>query len=149
MKPTAPFTRTRNADLGRIHLLVKALQLPRDTYEAVIAGQFPGHTSSASLSAAQRGQLVAHLEHLCQRSGIALPKVAHKPRRLNGPQGKIRALWIRLGKAGKLSSSTDKALDAWLKRTVKVDRLEWVKDTDASACIEALKQWCAREQVAV
>ncbi len=148
--PKTDIARTRTQDLARIHIVAKALQLPRDAYEAVVAAQCPGHSSSASLSAAQRSQLVSHLEHLCQRSGIALPKVvSHQPRRLNGPQGKIRALWIRLGQAGRLTSRTDRALDTWVKRTVKVERLEWVKDVEASTCIEALKQWCAREKVAV
>ncbi|GHU04290.1 hypothetical protein FACS1894205_2270 [Alphaproteobacteria bacterium] len=58
---------------------------------------------------------------------------------------KARALWLSLYALGAVRDPSDKALASFAKRQLRIDALQWVKPSEASVIIEALKDWCARE----
>lgn len=60
-------------------------------------------------------------------------------------QKKARALWISLYLLGVTESDDPEALDAFVKRQGKVEKLAWLRSEDGSAVIEALKDWATRE----
>jgi phage gp16-like protein len=57
---------------------------------------------------------------------------------------KIRALWIEMGKAGRIEDPSEKALRHFVKRMTGVDALDWLTVAQANVVIESLKKWGAR-----
>jgi len=57
---------------------------------------------------------------------------------------KARALWISLHQLGVVRDGSDRALEAFAKRQLKVDRLQWADQSLAYKLIEALKAMAER-----
>ena len=77
-------------------------------------------------------------------SGVGEPK----PREVlpAGPhRSKLRALWICAYELGVVRDRTDDALAAWICRQTGLDAAVWATPAQTSACIEALKDWMARD----
>lgn len=63
-----------------------------------------------------------------------------------GPHtSKLRALWISAFELGVVRDREDKALAAWICRQTGMDAARWATPRQTSACIEALKDWMARD----
>ncbi len=63
-----------------------------------------------------------------------------------GPQGsKLRALWISGFELGVVRDRDDSALAAWMRRQIGVAAARWTPPDEAAACIDALRDWLARE----
>ncbi len=62
---------------------------------------------------------------------------------------KIVAIWITMAKKGVIRNASDKALQAYVKRTVHLDNLKWCGVDECRVLIESLKSWAHREDVDV
>ena len=71
-----------------------------------------------------------------------------KPREVlpTGPhRSKLRALWICAYELGVVRDRTDAALASWLCRQTGLDAAVWATPAQTAQCIEALKDWLARD----
>jgi len=131
---------SRNSDLAKIHMGKKQLGLVDETYRGLLSDMF-GVDSAGDLSNAQRWSLIKHLEGL----GAEFSR-KHQKRAPVDPQAKkIKALWSSLHRAGVVRDGSDRALDTYIMRQVKVRSLAWLNIAQASAVIESLKKWKERE----
>lgn len=123
----------RQRDLATIHIAAKQLGMDRETYEAMLqTASGRNVNSSSALSDAALKKVIKHLK----ASGWKPQK--SRPQR--DPQArKILALWIDMSKTGIVRDASDKALNAFVKRTAGKDRLEWLNTDEANSVIEALK----------
>ena len=63
-----------------------------------------------------------------------------------GPhRSKLRALWICAYELGVVRDRTDEALAAWICRQTGLDAAIWAPPAQTAQCIEALKDWMARD----
>ncbi|MCB8748328.1 regulatory protein GemA [Rhodoferax sp. U2-2l] len=149
MKP-AP----RQNHLAAIHMAQKALGLSAEDASALKL-HVTGQASSATMTALQRKQYLAHLAGLQERAALARgEKPAYTPKRdprhrsLDDADDerwqKARALWHALAGAGVVRVDTDAALTAYVKGKIKVDAWRFLNSYQVNQVIEMLKQWCVR-----
>lgn len=128
--------------LGKVHIAKKQLGLDGDDYVAVLL-RVTGHASSADCS---DGELV-HLIGEFERLGFwSLPKrPGAGPRPADHPVAlKARALWISLHQLGAVDDPSERALEAFARRQLKVERLQWANQAQGYKLIEALKAMAER-----
>ena len=136
-------TATRKPQLARLRGAIHAEAGKRGLDEATrrdLIEQVTGHRSTRDLDQAQ---CLAVLDRLKGREG----SVGRQVRAKRPHDRKIRALWLSLYHLGAVEDPSERALASFARRQLKVDALEWTRPEDASAIIEALKGWCAREGV--
>lgn len=109
-------------------------------------------TGAASTRAMTERQLRDVAEYLhkagAPRTAPARAKAPAKPRYTDTAQlSKIRALWVALALAGKLTDPSDQAMEAFVRRQTRQD-IGLLSPRDANGVIEALKAWCRRVGVA-
>ena len=63
----------------------------------------------------------------------------------NAHASKLRALWISAYWLGVVRDNRDGALAAWICRQTDIDAARWATPVQTAACIEALKDWMARD----
>jgi len=141
---------TRQAHLAAIHMAQKALGLSAEDASALKL-HVTGQASSATMSAMQRKQYLAHLSGLQERAGLIAPRPNKRPhvqRSVDDADDerwqKARALWHALAAAGVVLVNTDAALAAYVKRQTKVDAWRFLNSYQVNTVIEALKKWCER-----
>jgi len=132
------------AEYAKINIACKELGI--DKY-AILADRY-GLESSTQLTRPQVGDLLDHFSVLGwkvkrKKNGQASPRYADPQMR------KVVALWITLGKAGVVKNRSDRALQAYVKRMTRVDKLLWCSAADLDRIIESLKSWAVREGVEV
>ncbi len=123
--------------LGKIHVARKQLAMDEDDYRQ---GLFDT-TGKTSLTECNDLQLARVLDWLKSKGFRPMPgrgKADHPMAR------KARALWISLYHLGAVHNSSEQALEAFAKRQLGCDRLQWAKQSDAFRLIEALKSMAAR-----
>ena len=136
------------AQIKKIHALKGALKLDDETYRLMLSGY--GVTSSTKLSIPKADELLKDLEGKAVAAGTwemrKAPKKAKSSRRLaDDPQSKmLRAYWIQLHQAGKVTNPAESALCAFVKRMTRKDALEWLNDRDVTVVKKALKDWLER-----
>lgn len=128
--------------IAAIHVLKSKLQLSDDDYRALLY-QLTGKASSKLMSEAQRRQVRDHLQHLTECMGLAAA-CAQAKADTSPKERKVWALWHQLGRAGRISSTSAQALNAWVQRTVHVSALRFTTDAQLDTLIEALKKWQER-----
>ncbi|PID59336.1 GemA protein [candidate division KSB3 bacterium] len=130
------------AEYAKINIACKELGIDK---KDLLADMF-GLESSKQLTRTQTFKLLEHLKRLGFK-----PKRGKKtsPSYTNGQMRKIVALWITLAQAGVVKNSSDRALQAYIKRMTKKDNLAWCDGKDLSIVIESLKRWATREDVDV
>ena len=71
------------------------------------------------------------------------PRTAELP---NGPHtSKLRALWISAYWLGVVRDNRDGALASFICRQAGIDAAKWATPVQTAACVEALKDWMARD----
>jgi phage gp16-like protein len=130
----------RRALLAKVHLARKELALDEEDYRAVIR-RVTGLSSAADASIPQLEACVAEFQRLGwgQR-----PPAARKPRSGRRPADhpvarRARALWISLWQLGAVDSPAESALEAFARRQLGCEALQWADQGRASALIEALR----------
>lgn len=140
----------RHAMLAKIHLAAKELALDEDARRDVIERVTGGHRSAGDCSDAQLDAVLAEFKRLGWR-----PKPAARARTGTAPVSrrkaathpvalKARAMWISLWHLGVVRSSTEASLEAFAKRQLGVDRLQWADQAQGYRLIEALKAMAER-----
>jgi len=140
----------RRALLAKVHLAKKDLRLDDETYRDILERE-TGRRSSAECSVQELENLVAHF----RRQGFVPKTVAggrkdsavqRRPRPADHPVAKkARALWISLHQLGVVENASEQALEAFAKRQLGVERLQWMDQGFSSKLIDALKDWAKRE----
>lgn len=149
----------RRALLGKIHVAKKQLGLAQEDYAAIIARVTGGRaTSAADLDEAQMDALLAEFERLgfrpvagrgagrsAGRSAGRIAGLGRAPAGADHPVAKkARAMWISLWNLGAVSSATESALEAFARRQLGVERLQWADQAKGYRLIEALKAMAER-----
>lgn len=140
----------RRAMLAKVHMAAKELGLDEDARRDVLE-RVTGRRSSADCTDDQLDAVVGEFKRLGWkpkpaggvRNFIAKPgarKPATHPVAL-----KARAMWISLWNLGVVRQSTEQALEAFAKRQLGVDRLQWADQSQGYRLIEALKAMAERE----
>lgn len=130
----------RRSMIGKIHVAKKQLQLEDDDYRQILF-DVCGRTSAADCSDAQ---LVAVIERLKQRGFQPLPSRGGKRAAQHKVAKKARALWISLHQLGEVRNPSEEALEAFARRQLGCERLNWAKQSDGYRLIEALKTMAER-----
>ena len=136
------------AQIKKIHALKGALKIDDETYRLTLSGY--GVKSSTKLSIAKADELLQDLEDKAVSAGVwEKRKAARKAKALrrpaDDPQSKmLRAYWIQLHQAGKVTNPAESALGAFVKRMTGKGALEWLSDRDVTVVKKALKDWLER-----
>lgn len=141
----------RRALLAKVHLAKKDLRLDDETYRDVLE-RITGRRSSAECSVGELENLVAHF-----RAQGFVPKVvgggksgtAPVPARRRAADHpvakKARAMWISLHQLGVVENPSEQALEAFAKRQLGVERMQWMDQSLGFKLVEALKAMAERE----
>lgn len=136
------------AQIKKIKALQGRLQMDDDTYRLLLSGY--GVKSSTKLSNPKADELIKDLEEKAVAAGCwerrKTPARVKATRRLaDDPQSKmLRAFWIQLHQAGKVTDPAESALCAFVKRMTRKDALEWLSERDVTVVKKALKDWLER-----
>jgi len=141
----------RRAMLAKVHLGAKDLGLDDDTRRDVLE-RLTGHRSSADCTDAQLDQVLAEFKRMGWRpksvgqpATPAQPKLAFARKPATSPMAlKARAMWKSLWNLGVVRNGSEAALEAFGKRQLGVDRLQWADQSMGYRLIEALKQMAER-----
>jgi len=130
--------------IAKVKVAQKQLGLTEDDYRAVLL-RVVGRTSAAHCSEAELALVLDEFK----RQGF-------KPLPPKGPAGgrrgaadhpvarKARALWISLHQLGAIDNPSEAALEAFARRQLKSEQLQWANQTQGYKLIEALKAIAAR-----
>lgn len=137
----------KRADIVRreiqlIHIAKQQLDMDDETYRAMLWA-VARVKSSTDLDFAGRKKVLEHLK-ACGFKVVSKAKPQTRALADDGQSKKIRSLWLELHTAGKVRNPDESALAAFVKRQTKVEALQWLSSTQASAVIEELKKWLAR-----
>ena len=127
-----------------IHVGKRELSLDEETYRALVkSGSKTTHDSTSLLTNAQ---LKLVLDAMKARGFVVKSGGIPVTSSMKDPQSqKIRALWLELHTMGYVNNPGDNALNAYIKRITRVDRIEWLSSAQASQAIETLKSWLYRD----
>ncbi|MEO0558208.1 MAG: regulatory protein GemA [Bacteroidota bacterium] len=141
----------RTGQLSAIHVLKSKLGLEDDDYRDILEG-ITGKRSSAQLTDRGRQRVLDHLRWM--ESGGQTPDPPVDPEKGRGYMDfrkddeprvrKIKAMWIQLGKAGKVERTTLPALNAWVTRQFGVSLVQSLDSKQLNRAIEQLKGWLDR-----
>ncbi len=127
----------RRALIAKIHVAKKQMQLTDDDYRAMLL-RTTGEMSAADCTVAG---LRAMVEEMKAKGFQAKPRAgASTPRPADHPAArKARALWISLHQLGAIDNPSEQALEAFARRQLKVDRMQWANQALMYKLVEALK----------
>jgi phage gp16-like protein len=132
----------RRAMLAKVHLARKELGLSEEDYRAVLQ-RAAGAASAGDLSAAGLDRAIAEFRRLGWQQSPATAGAARKAASFPAAR-KARSLWISLWQLGVVRSPTEQSLEAFARRQLKVDRLQWADEAQVYRLIEALKAMATR-----
>lgn len=138
----------RKKQLAVIHIWKQQMKLGDEDYRDVLES-ITGKRSAGELDRAGIDAVITWF----QDRGCAYPQNRKKYSPVSRSQpvktqvSKIRALWIEMGKAGIVADPSESALNAFVKRMTKIDKVDWLnrKPRQANIVIEGLKSWAKRE----
>jgi len=126
----------------KIRRLLKAAQhqldMDQDVYVETLE-YLTGKSSSTLLDYDECKKVLVHFECLGYE-----PPISPRDRQIK----RIQYLWIRLAEEKKLDKPGTRAMHSFCRNFTKNVSVYNAKQSQLSACIEALKNWCNREQVA-
>ncbi len=129
----------RRSLIAKVHVARKELGLAEDDYRAVLL-RITGRMSAAECDERQLG---AVLDEMKRHGFVAKP--ARASRSADHPSAlKARALWISLHALGVIDNPSEQALEAFARRQLGCERLQWAKQGQSFRLIEALKAMAAR-----
>lgn len=127
---------TKSKLIQLIHIAKSQLGLDDDAYREILQDKGK-HPSCKGMSIAGLMTVYDYMKSL-----------GFKPKRANINSGtlksKIFATWRAMAKSGIVNDSSMAGLNSFIKRTVSVDRLEWLDNDQAVRVVESLKQWRKR-----
>lgn len=137
---------TRRAAVAKVQIARKELGLDEDTYRAMLE-RITGRTSAADCDDRQLGDVLDEMKAKGWK-----PKVVQGGRTARRTSAaadhpsakKARALWLSLWHLGEVRDPAESALEAFARRQLGVDRLQWADQTQCYKLIEALKAMAER-----
>lgn len=136
----------RRSMIGKVKIAQKELGLDQETYRAVLL-RVVGRESAADCTEAQLGRVLDEFKakgwkpasggRRRSTSGAA-PVPTSRPAD-HAVAGKARALWISLHHLGVVRDPSESALEAFARRQLHVERLQWADQGEGFRLIEALK----------
>jgi len=139
------------SQIQKIHILKSALKIDEETYRATLAGYGAKSSKDRTFTIGKADELIQDWEPKAIAAGVYQKrkpaKKAKATRRLaDDPQSKmIRALWIQLHQAGKVTDPSEAALGKFVRRMTGKDDISWLSDRDVTVVKRALKEWLERE----
>lgn len=138
---------TRRAAVTKVQIARRDLGLDDDTYRAMLE-RLTGRSSSTECTDAQLGRVLDEMKAKGWkprvikggREGKAKPQTAAQ----NPVALKARALWISLHQLGVVRDPSEQAFEAFGRRQLGVDRLQWANQSQGFRLIEALKAMAER-----
>ena len=136
------------AQIKKIHALKGAMNMEDAEYRKLLS-DFKVK-SSTKLSIPRADELIKDLEEKAVAMGVwekrkPARKAQAKRRLADDPQSKmIRAYWIQLHQAGKVTDPSEAALCKFVKRMTRKDDLSWLSERDVTVVKKALKDWLER-----
>jgi len=128
----------RRVMIAKIHVAKKEMALGDDDYRAMLI-RVTGRMSSADCSF---DELRAMIEAMKAQGFKPRPSTRHggKGGAADHPTArKARAMWLSLYHLGAIDNPSEQALEAFARRQLKVERLQWANQALAYKLIEALK----------
>jgi phage gp16-like protein len=135
--------------LAKIHIAQKELNLTDEHYRDIL-DRVAQQRTAAGLSDEKLLEVLAALKALGWKPKViagAKARSAPKPGRRPADHPvarKARALWISLHKLGVIENGSEAALEAFAKRQLGVDALQWADQSQAEPLIKALKAMAER-----
>lgn len=128
----------RRGLIAKIHIAKKDLALDEDTYRGILV-QVTGLDSAAGMNSQQLSAVLTHMaQHgfkaRSRRAGFADHPMAKK----------ARALWISLYQLGVVHNASEHALEAFAKKQLGCEKLQWAPQGQGAKLIEALKGMAER-----
>lgn len=145
----APDPRRRSM-IAKVKIAQKELRLDEPTYRAMLE-RLTGQTSAAACTEAQLARVLDELK----AKGWS-PTGAHRARSGAAPEPrtrrpadhpvakKARAMWISLHQLGVVRDPSERALEAFARRQLGVERLQWADQRQGYRLVEALKAMAER-----
>lgn len=141
-RKAAPVSAQRRALIGKVHVARKEMLIDDESYRRLLV-RVTGHASAADCSDEQLVRLVEEFRRLGWQ---AKPKAASSARRFtgrnrmadHGAARKARALWISLAHLGAVENASEEALEAFAKRQLGCETMQWADQTRMDSLIEAL-----------
>ena len=142
----------RNHYYALLQLGKKQLAMDEDTYRDFLvvygAKEKEGRISASTLHIGDLVKAVSAMQTLgfrpVRRTNVARLSNWRLPR-----IKKITALWCALADAGVVHDRGEAAMEKFCVGMMKADHLRWATSDDLNKCIEALKSWARREDVAI
>lgn len=126
----------RRSLMAKVQIAKKELGICDDDYRAILIRLANGKMSSADCSDAE---LIAVLDEFKAKGWQAKPR-ADAPKAADHKAAmKARAMWISLHHLCAIDDPSEKALEAFGKRQLGCDRLQWADQSQMFKLIEALK----------
>lgn len=125
----------RRALLAKVHVAYKKLGIVEDDYRSILA-RVTGHHSAKDCDNRQLGKVLAEFE------GMGFRAIGGGARRTPADSAvarKARAMWISLHQLGAIDDPSERALEAFGRRQLGVERLQWANEREGFKLIEALK----------
>jgi phage gp16-like protein len=130
----------RRLMIAKIQIAKKDLDFDDGDYRALL-NRVTGKTSSTKMSFAELGQVLDEFARL----GWAPATSTRKPKPADHPAAKkARAMWISLSLLGVIRQPSEAALEAFARRQMGVERLQWADQAQVYKLIEALKRIAER-----
>ncbi|MDB5432401.1 MAG: regulatory protein GemA [Caulobacter sp.] len=137
-----PGDQARRQALAKVHIAKKDLGLDDDTYRAMLT-RITGHASASECTAGQLGKVLDEMK--AKGWNAAKPGSGIKAHAASHPSAKkARAMWISLHQLGVVREAGEKALEAFARRQLQVQRLQWADQGLTYKLIEALKAMAVR-----
>ncbi len=130
-----PLEARRRALVAKVHVAKTQLGLVDDDYRAVLLRE-TGKMSAGDMDVAELTKVVEAFG----RQGFTTEARPKGPRPADHPAArKARAMWISLYHLGAIDNAAEAALEAFARRQLGVDRLQWADQARTYRLIEALK----------
>lgn len=123
----------RRSLIAKIHVAKKEMALLDDDYRQMLV-DVTGRASSADCSVGELRDMVEAMKSKGFRPKKAAPKVADSPFAT-----KARAMWISLHHLGAIDNPSEQALEAFARRQLGCERMQWANQAQAYKLVEALK----------
>ena len=125
----------RRSMLAKVHIAKQQLGLCDDDYVAVLLRE-TSRTSAGDCTQQELEKVLRAFEArgFSAKARRAGPKPADHP-----AARKARAMWISLGLLGAIADPSEKALEAFGRRQLKCDKLQWANQALVYRLVEALK----------
>lgn len=127
----------------KVKIAAKDLGLDDDTYRTIL-NRITGQTSATQCTDAQLGRVLDEMKAKGWKPKAGPKSAAKGARRTHQPAQsplalKARAMWISLHQLGEVRDPSEAALEAYGRRMLGVDRLQWAVPSQSAALIEGLK----------